>query len=257
MLDFNTYDISERITGLIDASLQQREAEREKRTYLGASRLGEECLRALQYEYFSTPKDSGKDFTGRILRIFEAGHVFEDLMALWLREAGFTLLTENSRGEQYGFSELDGKLQGHIDAVITRAPEVLGFEFPMLWECKSLNNKSWTETRKKGLAVSKPVYAGQISLYQAYLEREFPGIHKQPALFSAINKDTAELYFEAVPFNADLAQRTSDKGVRVLDACEAKLPLPRISRDPSFYKCKMCSWQRRCFEMDAPQEKIN
>lgn len=247
MLDFNSKLLSERITGLIDHALLERQDKQTPRSYLGASRLGASCSRALQYEYFKTPKDQGKDFSGRILRIFEAGHVFEELMIRWLRDAGFTLTTEDHHGEQYGFSVLEGKLQGHIDGVITAAPEILGFEFPMLWEAKSLKNSSWKDTKKKGLTLSKPVYAGQVSLYQAYMEPEFPGISTQPALFTAINKDTAELYFEVVPFNGELAQRTSDKGVRVLDACEAKLPLPRISRDPSHFECKMCEWQKRCW----------
>ncbi len=256
MLDFNTYDLSDRITGLIDHALQQRNAKQVPREYLGASRLGVSCTRALQYEYFKTAKDPGRDFSGRILRIFEAGHVFEDLMVRWLREVGFTLLSEDHHGEQYGFSELDGKLQGHIDGVITAAPEVLGFEFPILFECKSLNNKSWKDTKRKGVTISKPVYAGQVSLYQAYMEPQFPGISTQPALFTAINKDTAELYFEAVPFNGELAQSTSDKGVRVIDACEAKLSLPRISKDPSHFECKMCEWRERCWEI-VPEKEIN
>ncbi len=248
MLDFNSSKLSERITGLIDHALQQHQAKEAPRDYLGASRLAVNCSRALQYEYFHTAKDPGRDFSGRILRIFQAGHVFEELMIRWLRDAGFTLTTENLSGEQYGFSVLDGKIQGHIDGVITAAPEMLGFEFPMLWEAKSMKNSSWKDTKKKGLTLSKPVYAGQVALYQAYKEKEFPGISSQPALFTAINKDTAELYFEPVPFNGELAQRTSDRGVRIIDACEAKELLPRISRDPSHFECKMCEWQERCWK---------
>ena len=90
-------------------------------------------------------------------------------------------------------------------AIINGAPEALGLTFPMLWECKSLNAKSWKDTVKRGVAKSKPVYAAQMATYQAYMEASVPGISKNPALFTAINKDTAELHFELVPFDVGLA----------------------------------------------------
>ena len=247
MKDLKMNALSEDITRLIDKALQQEDASEPPRSYLGASRLGEECARALQFEYFNTPKDEGENFTGRILRIFQAGHVYESLLTGWIRKAGIELITNDNKNNQFGFAALDGKLCGHIDGVIVGGPVELGFSPPMLWESKSLNNASWKDTVRKGLTLSKPVYAGQIALYQAYMEPRFPGIHKQSALFTAINKDTAELYFEAVPFNGELAQRCSDKGLRIIDACEAKELLPRISREPSHFKCKMCAWQKRCW----------
>ena len=252
MLDFNSSDsLSETIAQLIDEGLQAKQSKQPPRNYLGASRLGVSCERALQYEYFNTPKDPGRDFTGRTLRIFEAGHVFEHLMIGWLRLAGFDLTTERNNGSQYGFSVLDGKVKGHIDGVIKAAPSSLGFSYPMLWEAKSLSNTSWKDTKKKGVSVSKPIYAGQIALYQAYLENEFPGIHQQPALFTAINKDTAQLHFELVPFDGQLAQQCSDKGVKIISACDAQELLPRISSDPTHRECKLCAWQDRCWGGDT------
>jgi hypothetical protein len=41
---------------------------------------------------------------GRMLRIFERGHVMEDCMVAWLRDAGFDLRTRKANGEQFGFS---------------------------------------------------------------------------------------------------------------------------------------------------------
>lgn len=52
-----------------------------------------------------------------------------------------------------------------------------------------------------------------------------------PALFTAINKDTAELHHELVPFNASLAQRMSDRAVKVITASEAGELLPRMTND--------------------------
>ena len=130
----------------------------------------------MQFEYTNTPKDEDQSFTGKTLRIFQAGHVFEELAIKWLRQAGFDLVTEKKDGSQFGFSALNGKIKGHVDGVIIDAPEKLNLTFPMLWECKSLNNKSFNDTAKKGLAVSKPIYAAQIAIYQAYMESSIDGI---------------------------------------------------------------------------------
>lgn len=264
MLDFNHRpSFSEQVTECIDFALQVEHSKQKPRSYLGGSRLGVPCERALQYEHLNVLVDEGKELSGKIIRIFAAGHVFEDLAVSWLRLAGFELYTHTSNGEQYGFSVVDGRLQGHIDGVIAKAPEHLKLDYPIkpdcpvklgypaLWECKSLNAASWKDTVKKGLTLSKPVYAAQIALYQAYMEEQIPGICKAPALFTAINKNTAELYFELIPFDGQLAQRASDKGVRVICASDAKELLPRMTRDATNYQCKFCQWQERCWSNGA------
>jgi len=248
MLDYNHRPtLSEQISEMIDTSIEQKQALQESRNYLGGSRLGVSCIRALQYEYLHTPKDEGREFNGKLLRIFEAGHVFEDLAIKWLRDAKFELYTEKEDGGQFGFSVAGGKIKGHVDGIINVAPPQFNWKFPMLWECKSLNNKSWKDTVKKGLAISKPVYAAQIATYQAYMEGSVAGISQNPALFTAINKDTAELYFELIPFDGKIAQSMSDRGVQVLQASDAGEVLPRITTDPTFYECKFCSWQDYCW----------
>ena len=248
MLDFNHRPkLSDKINLLIDKALTTEHSKQTPRDYLGASRLGVACNRALQFEYTDTPKDEDQNFTGRILKIFQAGHVFEDLIIGWLKNAEINLVTRKQNGDQFGFAVAGGKVKGHIDGVIIDAPEDLDFKFPMLWECKSLNDKSWKDVVKKGLAVSKPIYAAQVAIYQAYMESQIEGICKNPALFTAINKDTAEIHFELIDFDQELAQKTSDKAVRILCATEAHELLPRIATDSTHFECKFCPWQQRCW----------
>ena len=161
-------------------------------------------------------------------------------MVGWLRDAGFDLRTRKADAEQFGFSVADGRLQGHVDGVVVGGPE--GFAYPALWECKCLGNKSWSDLEKKGLAISKPVYAAQVAIYQAYLE-----LHEHPAIFTALNADTMEIYTELVPFDAALAQRMSDRAAKVITATEAGDLLPRTFHDPTHYECRMCGWQDRCW----------
>ena len=253
MLDYNrSANFADQVTALIDTALVAENQNQPSRQYLGGSRLGVACDRALQFEYAQAAKDDGRDFDGRTLRIFAAGHLFEDLAIRWLRLAGFDLYTTKGNrpgGEQFGFSVAGGRIRGHVDGILNGGPLLPGF--PALWECKSMNARSWKDTVKRGLAVSKPVYAAQIAVYQAYMEATVPGVSLNPALFTAINKDTAELHHELVPFDGALAQRMSDKGVRIIQATEAGELLPRIARSPDFHECRFCSWSDRCWRERA------
>ncbi len=248
MLDFNHKpQFHERVTGVIDQALDAERAQQTPRHYLGASRLGVSCERALQFEYAGASVDPGRGFSGRTLRIFEVGHVLEDLAVRWLRLAGFELHTRRRDGGQFGFSVAGGRIQGHVDGIISDGPAELGLSYPLLFEFKTMNDRNWKACVKSGVAVSKPVYAAQVAIYQAYMEPAIPGISDNPALFTAINKDTKELWFQLVPFDGGLAQRMSDRAVRVIQATEAGELLARIATDSSHYECKYCSWATRCW----------
>ena len=250
MLDFNHRPtIADTINALIDVRLQEKRNAQPERDYLGASRLGVACARALQYEYAKTPKD--EDFSGQTLRIFEIGHVFETLALDWLRQAGFEIFSERPNGQQFGFSVAKGRICGHVDGIVNDAPADLGMTFPAIWECKSMNAKSWRDTVKNGLHKSKPIYAVQVATYQAYMEGAVSGVSKNSALFTAVNKDTAEIYHELVPFDAALAQQASDRAVNVIRATEIGEMLPRIAATPDHFECAFCPYQQRCWKEAA------
>ena len=255
MLDYNHQTkLSDQVNALIDQGLSAERAATPPRIYLGGSRLGHPCERALQFEFMGAPKDDGGEFDGQTLRIFAIGHSLEDLAIQWLRGAGFDLYTRKGNrpdGEQFGFSVAGGRVRGHVDGILAGGPAELSLGVPALWECKTMNGKNWRETAAKGVVVTKPVYAAQIALYQAYMEGAVPGISGNPALFTAINKDTAELHHELVPFDCALAQRMSDRAVRILRACDAGELLPRIARQRDFFECRMCSWADRCWGLPA------
>ena len=120
-------------------------------------------------------------------------------------------------------------MQGHIDGVIVGAPD--GTAVPALWECKSANAKNWRDIAKRGVNAAKPIYAAQIALYQAYL-----GLTEAPAVFTAVNKDTCELWHELVPFDARAGAGVSDKAVThpaapatPANCCRGTPPIPSTS----------------------------
>lgn len=239
--DPRSRDVSERINTHIDAAFFIKRAAEARREYVGASAIGNECLRAVQFGYAGVPIDEGR-ITGKTLRIFEIGHVFEDAVANWLQMAGFDLDTlDPATGRQYGFSVLGGKGKGHLDGVLRAGPVPL--QYPCLWECKALNEKSWQDVKKRGLALSKPLYAGQVAIDQAYL-----GL-TAPAVFTALNKNTEELHHELVPFDQALAQQMSDRMAMVVQATEQKQLLPRGYSSPDNYKCKWCDHHQTCWSL--------
>jgi hypothetical protein len=251
MLDYNhTRSFADMLNEVVDAALMDESAAHPRREYLGGSRVGHACERALQFEFAGAPKDEGADFPGRTLRIFAIGHALEDLAIKWLRAAGIDLYTRKGNdpdGQQFGFSVAGGRIRGHADGIIAGAPEALKFGVPALWECKTMNAKNWRETVKSGVAAAKPIYAAQIALYQAYMDAGIPGLAQNPALFTAINKDTAELHHELMPFNPELAQRMSDRAVRILRATDAGELLPRVARERDHFECRMCAYTNRCW----------
>lgn len=224
------------INDILDAKLLQQHKNQEKRDYLGASMLGDECIRKIQLQYMKHEID----VTAQNVRTFAIGHHLESLIADWMILGGFDLRTKDVNGEQFSFSVANGKLAGHVDGVIYGGHEFC--KYPCLWECKTLNNKSWNDTAKRGVLVSKPLYYAQVQLYLAYM-----GLEANPCIFTALNKDTSELYHELMPFDPECAQRYSDRAVQIIKASENNELLPCISSDSSFYRCKMCGFRKQCF----------
>lgn len=241
------------VNAAINAMLVACNRNQPARNYVSTSGLGRECLRQIQYDYLGVPKDQGAELEPRTLRIFESGHRGEDVVAAWLRDAGFDLRTHDRNGKQFGFSQLAGRFRGHIDGCLVAGP--VAIIYPALWEHKTLGSGSWKDVVKKGVAISKPVYAAQIALYQTYLE--LPA----PALFTALNRDTWELHAELVSFEPALAQRMSDRAVMVVRASDAHELMPRAAHDRSSAICRggvtagvwhgACAWSDRCWRATA------
>jgi hypothetical protein len=210
------------------------------RLYLGASAIGSDCLRKIQYDWMCDPV-----LPARVKDIFERGHFFEGVSRQHLIAAGLEFSTDE---KELSFGAADGLFRGHADGKIIAGPEVPGLVWPALWEHKAVKAKGWRDIERDGLAKIYAVYAAQIAIYQAYLNCT------NPALFTCVNADTCERLHFAVPFDAQLAQATSDRAVAVIEATRAGELLPRVTEDPADWRCKMCSHKNRCWRaaVDLP-----
>jgi len=256
-------NLCDRINAVIDAALIERRKKEPVRTYLGASQIGDPCLRKLYYSYSHTPVDIGRELTARAIRIFDTGHAGEDAAALqmgavdvpetdvfrttavrWMKDAGFDLLTRDPKTkEQFGFTVLNGRLKGHTDGKIVSGPLTDEIPYPVGWEHKALNTKNWSKIKRHGLKEASPLYYGQCHIYMGYME--WPAY-----IFTATNKNTQELNHELITYDAREAQTQTDRAVTVIRAVEAGDLLPRLTDNPDFYLCKFCDWRFRCWNGD-------
>jgi hypothetical protein len=233
-LDFNRSNLSDRpISQLVNELIERAESPSENyRQYLGASAIGSECLRRVQYDWMCDPV-----FPARVRDIFARGHFFEDVTRQHLIAAGFKFAPP----ERLEFKAADGLFRGHADGILIAGPQLPALRFPSLWEHKALNSRGWKAIERDGLAGLYASYAGQVAIYQAYLDVT------NPALFSVVNADTCERLHFLVPFDAQLAQTISDRAVAVIKATKAGELLPRITEDRSDWRCKMCGHRERCW----------
>lgn len=241
------------VTLLLDAAVLQTRREQPPRDYLGASTWGEECAKKLAYSWHKTPPDEADPFPPEILRVFDMGHDCEERMAGYIRKAGFTLLTVNEFGKQFGFSGLDGKLSGNCDGIITAGP--VDIPYPIVWENKGVGDAIWNGVRKDGLKESKPVYYGQIQTYCAHIESDLFEGPLNGGLFTMIHRRTGKVHAELIPFNVNDAQRLAD---RALDIVQSKSPehFPRLNDDPAFFKCCYCDYRIRCHGIERMAEAM-
>jgi len=235
MLDFNRANISiSPLSTTLNELIQRAEPREENvRQYLGASSIGSECLRRVQYDWTVDPQHPT-----RTRDIFARGHFFEEVSLQHLIRAGFRF----APAERLRFVAADGMLRGHADGILVAGPALPGVGFPCLWEHKALGDKGWRVIERNGLEKAYPQYAAQVWLYQVYLN-----VADHPALFTAINANTCERLHLLFSFNVERAQQCSDRAVTVIEATRAGELLPRVTEDPKDWRCAMCGHRERCW----------
>ena len=203
------------------------------RGYLGMSEIGEPCKRKIWYnQNFPVAIDDP-----RVLRIFDLGNLLEDNMIKHLQKAGFELMDRDpDTGEQFRFTDLDGRFSGGIDGVIRGLKESSQWH---VWEMKSANERRFKQFQKEGY-ISEPVYYGQIQLYMHYtkLDRAFVMVY---------NKNNSEIYYERIKYCKTTATYLIGKALEILESEEEP---DREYKTKSFYKCKWCNHRDRCWRKD-------
>lgn len=234
MLDFNRAHLSiEPLNQALNELIERNEPLGENtRKYLGASSIGSECLRQIQYSWFCDAQ-----YPARIKDIFDRGHFFEGVSRRRLESIGFKF----APSWQLGFKAIGGLFRGHADGILLDGPAVPGLTYPCVWEHKALGEKGWKAIERDGLIKAYSHYFAQVQIYMAYLNVI------NPALFTVLNANTCERLHVIVPFDAVSAQFWSDRTVSVIEASRAGELLPRFTDDKEDWRCKMCGHRDRCW----------
>jgi hypothetical protein len=204
------------------------------RGYLGASAVGDECLRKVQYAWWSKPL-----LPARVRSIFDRGRYFEAYTRQRLVDVGFIFASK----EALEFTALNGDLQGHADGVILRAPSLPGayLPTPCVWEAKALNAKNFRAIVRDGFVRTFPRYSVQVCFYQKFLNK------LNPALISVVNADTCETLHFALPYDARLAETWTERAAEIIAATRRGELLPRAYDSPEDWRCGYCEHHWKCW----------
>lgn len=232
---------SEAYAAKIDAALEQR-GERQGRR-IGASAVGDECARRVQLGVWAShhpdaPPIKAAPWSGKLQRTFERGHDAELRAAQWMREAGVQLSTLTEDGDQHGWEACDNQICGYVDGIIA-ADDVSGAP-AHLWECKAVNSKTWRSISRDGILRAAPKYDAQAQINMAYMQMP-------TTLFTVVNADTCELYFEYLTFDSARAQAASDRAVKILQATKNGELLPRAASTAEAFPCSFCRFREECW----------
>jgi hypothetical protein len=202
------------------------------RPHMGASLIGHPCQRYIWLTWRWVLKP---EFPGRILRLFDTGQREEARLIEELRGIGATVWDRDPEsGDQFRVSACDGHFGGSLDGVGKGLPEAP--KSACVLEFKTHNDKSFTELQKKKVQGSKPQHFDQVQIYMGLMQLD-------RAMYMGVNKNTDDVYCEWVHFDQDHFAGLMDRAQNLIDQTSSPEPL---SRDPSYYQCKMCSFHKHC-----------
>lgn len=198
------------------------------RNHLGASEIGEKCLRRLWYSFRWMHHER---FDGRMLRLFNRGHKEEDRFAEWLKGIGCNLQTHDANGKQLRIRDghhFGGSLDGRMVL-----PEPYDVAIDFLAEFKTHNDSSFKKLVKNGVKLSKPKHYSQMCTYGADEIYNF-----DYALYFAINKNDDDIYIECVELDKKLGKANV---IKSKDIINSKIAPGRISASAAYSECVYCA----------------
>lgn len=225
------------------------------RAHLGASILGDECARKVWYNFRWTTKPK---FPGRVLRLFNRGHLEEGRVIALLLMIGTEVWQQDENGKQFRISWAEGHAGGSGDGVARGIPDIQQ-HIPFILEFKTHGEKSFIELAGKlpewrayiegkgpftgqGVKKAKPEHYTQMQLYMRKMGLTV-------ALYVAVNKNTDDLYMEIIYLNPEYADQYLDRGETLV--WQAAAP-KKISTSAGFFKCRFCDDRPVCHLGAAP-----
>ena len=197
------------------------------RGHLGASVIGRECPRSVALSYRKASPDAAVD--GRMVRLFNRGHMEEARLAACLQVAGFQLKLISKDGGQISYKT--GDLQGSVDGVIRLQDGGLA-----VLEFKTMNRRTWDKLEKDGQI--KPEHLAQ-------MQCGMHGLGLPRALYLASCKDTDAIQVYLVAYEGEPTEMLN----RATDITHGLIP-PKLAETD--FRCRFCDHKAFCHSGAAP-----
>lgn len=205
---------------------------------LGSSFIGSECLRAVWLSWRAYAK---AEFDGRMLRLFETGHLQESRIVEDLRRAGLQVWDRDpDTGAQFEYVDETGHFITKLDGVVKGVPG--SADKPHVLEVKTHNKNSFSALQKHGVQKAKPLHYAQMQSSMA-----LNGMTR--ALYVAVCKDDEHFYVERVKEDKPLQSELKKRIVKLVDATIKPVG---ISGDGEAFGCKFCDVKEVCTGRAAP-----
>lgn len=209
------------------------------RSHLGASVIGGTCTRAIWYGFHWTTKSR---FPGRILRLFNRGHLEEGRLIAALLTIGCQVYQQDADGRQYRISDIAGHFGGSGDGVVIGLPD-LPPGMPAVTEWKTHNDASFKALAKSGVREAKFSHFVQMQIYMRKMDIQY-------SLYGAVNKNDESLHLEIVRLDEALADTFLSRARKVIMLHAAP---EKISNSPGWFECKFCDHRPVCHLGAAPE----
>lgn len=269
----------------IDRAVKERAALEPPRTHLGASGIGNRCPRQTWYGFRWAYM---KNHTGRLLRLFDRGHLEEERFVSFLREAGYEVREYAQRLMYHSASDsyccIDWEDQD--DQTWLECDDVSGIDFH-----HRRANKMGQGARQWGFSAHEGHYGGSCDgkvrgehlglppgwgglEFKTHSDKSFKDLVKKGVLTSkpvhwvqmqvymremnlpwclylAVNKNDDDLYSEIVHAKPEISEKYFDLAGKIINCVAAP---ERITEDPSWFECRFCDYREICHYGDTPHK---
>lgn len=213
------------------------------RNHLGASLIGNDCRRYLWnvFRWLSHEK-----FSGRMLRLFQRGHLEEARFEEYLRGIGCEVVAfqpdaegnQNKGEQQYRIKAVHGHFGGSLDGQLI-FPARYQVPFGMLGEYKTKGTgRGFQQLMKNGVKLEAPQHYAQMSMYGRAYGYKY-------GLYMCVCKNDDDLHVEIAELDWRLGEELERKA---FDIITAQTPPDKIAQTPAFKTCKMCHFSDICFK---------
>lgn len=209
------------------------------RLHMGASGIGKDCARAIWYSFrwFTRPH-----FEGRIIRLFNRGHLEEARFIALLLSIGIQVYQQDENGKQFRISDAGGHFGGSGDGVGVGIPDIPE-GMACLLEFKTHGDKSFVDLVKQGVQASKFEHYVQMNTYMRKMNLVV-------ALYGAVNKNTDEIYLEIVPIDTIVGDQFVDRAKQLVFMPQ---PPKKLNDSPGWFACKYCDHKPVCHLGKEPE----